>query len=103
MGRYTDYFNALREEGLLTPLPEVAALIRPHKVWANYALLYRLCADGDLISVREPRTGRLFLAGDSDYIAGQVMEYFAYQGGRWRPRPIAAGVLNFANRADKPP
>jgi len=36
MGRYTDYFNALREEGLLTPLPEVAALIRPHKVWANY-------------------------------------------------------------------
>ena len=86
MGRYTNYFTALREEGLLTPLPEVAALIRPHKVWANYALLYRLAADGDLISLREPRTGRLFLAGDPDYIAGQVMERFAYQAGRWREK-----------------
>lgn len=88
MGRYTDYFNALREEGLLTPLPEVAALIRPYKVWANYALLYRLCVDGGLISVREPRTGRLFLAGDPDYIARQVMECFAYQAGRWREKDI---------------
>ena len=84
MGAYTDYFNQLREDGLLTPLPEVAALIRPHKTWANYALLYKLAMDGWLDSARHPQTGRIFIAGNPDYIAQRVMERYAYRLGRWR-------------------
>ncbi len=86
MGAYTDYFNQLREEGFLTPLPEVAALIRPHKKWANYALLYKLAIDGWINSVRHPQTGNIFIAGDPGYIARRVTEYYEYRLGHWRAR-----------------
>lgn len=94
MERYTDFFNQLREDGFLTPLPEVAALIRPHKKWANYALLYKLAIDGWIDSFRHPKTGNIFVVGDPGYISGRVMEHFEYRLGRWRPRPLppAEGV-----------